>query len=351
MKKAILFLFLAVFSFYCYGTTYYSISNGDFQQASNWSPAQVPNLADTSTHVHLFHDMTIPLNGQYNCKGHLTIYTYASLFTPNQFRVNGGHVIVWGYLNVHNNLWMENGGVMEVWYGGFVFVDNKITYNEISTIYLRGGTICWHNLWKGGPPEGVGVLFNDPHLPEIDGCYLSTGPLGVSLVSFETRCSENYTELFWVTENEENNDYFTLEKSRDLISWHFVTDYPGQLHSSGRTEYRVTDDELNPGVWYYRLSQTDINGNRTFFEDSWIRYSDCYPDKDDLIYPNPVKDILTVFNSAEVQGTIRIVDALGSEHLRIKGGNPLTRIYVQSLKPGVYFLVLADNQVIKFIKE
>jgi hypothetical protein len=334
-----------------FSTTYVTVSDGNWESPSTWSPAAVPNMSDTSTVIHVYHDITIPYNGQYNCRGHLTIYVGASIYTPNQFRVNGGHVVVWGYLQVHNNLWMENNGLLEVWYGGFVFVDNKITYDLPSTIYLRGGTICWHNLWKGGPPEGVGVEFNDPHLEGINGCYISTGPLGIDLVSFETHCQGNLTEIAWITENETNNSFFTIEKSYDLIQWILVTTCPADVNASGQNEYSVIDDDTGPGIWYYRISQTDVDGVCTIYNDQWLRYSNCYEPADLAVYPNPVQDILSLYGYDTDQGPVKVFDVYGSVVLQRIIGNDQAHIQVSSLLPGIYFLSQGNSKTIKFVKE
>lgn len=351
MIRKILLSVLLFSSLSGYCTYYVSVADGDWESPSTWSPPQVPQLDDTTTHIQVYHDLFIPLNGQYNVRGHLTINTGGSVYTPNQFRVNGGHVVVWGYLNVHNNLWMENGGVMEVWYGGFVFVDNKITYNEVSTILLRGGTICWHNLWKGDPPEGVGVMFNDPHLTGINGCYLSTGPLGISLLSFDVRCNDSFTEIQWVTENEENNDHFTIEKSNDLQHWELVTTYPGSLSSTGRLEYSVMDDDPQPGIFYYRLSQTDVGGNTTVFGDEWLRYSNCYKVPVLSVFPVPVTNELNIYGLTDNDHELMIYDVFGSMVLKNQVLNAVTHLDVSSLVPGMYMLVTELGNSQKFIKE
>jgi hypothetical protein len=122
------------------------------------------------------------------------------------------------------------------------------------------------------------------------------GPLAIVLTAFDAKCEGNRVHLTWSTSNEEKNDYFTIERSKNLNNWEEVTRVDGSELSQGNLDYEAFDGHPYPGVSYYRLKQTDLDGTTTIFEDQWLRYSDCgfsgefevkiYADFDDNILVN-----------------------------------------------------------------
>ena len=104
--------------------------------------------------------------------------------------------------------------------------------------------------------------------------------LPVELLEFSGTNKKEYNNLIWVTATETNNDYFTLERSIDGIEWSHVTTVNGGGTSSTphlyeHRDYSYTKDVVN----YYRLSQTDYNGMREYFNiipiDSQTNNSNC----------------------------------------------------------------------------
>jgi len=95
---------------------------------------------------------------------------------------------------------------------------------------------------------------------------ISTGgsPLPVELLSFDARCANNKVKLNWVTASETNNDYFTIERSKDNNIFEKVLDYPGAGNSNHLISYSAIDDSPYAGNSYYRLKQTDFDGIFTY---------------------------------------------------------------------------------------
>ena len=87
-------------------------------------------------------------------------------------------------------------------------------------------------------------------------------PLPIDLLNFTaTYNSKNQVDLKWSTASETNNDYFTIERSIDAISFnqHSVTEGGG--NSTSILNYYSTDLSPLSGISYYRLKQTDFDGN------------------------------------------------------------------------------------------
>jgi hypothetical protein len=92
----------------------------------------------------------------------------------------------------------------------------------------------------------------------------STSPLPISILSFSVNCTGNNVELYWSTATETNNDHFTVEQSGDGINFKAIGKIDSKGNGNSTNEYAYTDK--NPGLNdnYYRLKQTDFDGNFTY---------------------------------------------------------------------------------------
>lgn len=97
----------------------------------------------------------------------------------------------------------------------------------------------------------------------IEGTSCSVLP--VELLSFHGKVSERKVYLNWITQSEINNDYFTIEKSKDAINYEFLTNVSGAGNSNVPVQYTAIDEEPFNGINYYRLTQTDFNGTKETF--------------------------------------------------------------------------------------
>lgn len=94
---------------------------------------------------------------------------------------------------------------------------------------------------------------------------LNCTPLPIELLSFNGYGEKDYNHLKWSTATEINNDYFILERSLDGISWEKITQIEGAGNSNTVVNYSFKDYGYTSGVNYYRLSQTDFNGKKEYF--------------------------------------------------------------------------------------
>lgn len=96
------------------------------------------------------------------------------------------------------------------------------------------------------------------------GTAQSTTPLPVELISFEGEQLNSANHLFWSTASEINNDYFTVERSSDGINFYEIARVEGAGTSSALHNYEAFDMYPLEGVNYYRLKQTDYNGQYVY---------------------------------------------------------------------------------------
>ena len=76
----------------------------------------------------------------------------------------------------------------------------------------------------------------------------------------------NEIQIEWITYSEQNNDYFTVLKSYDGYEWSELCKVPGAGNSNIELSYSVKDTNPQPGVQYYKLRQTDYDGQQEEFE-------------------------------------------------------------------------------------
>ena len=90
-------------------------------------------------------------------------------------------------------------------------------------------------------------------------------PLPIQLTSFNVACVNNAAVISWTSATETNNDYYTVERTTDGITYETVATVKGAGNSSTPLNYSATDYNPLPSTSYYRLSQTDLDGNTTHF--------------------------------------------------------------------------------------
>lgn len=89
-------------------------------------------------------------------------------------------------------------------------------------------------------------------------------PLPVELVEFSGTAEADYNHLKWITASETNNDYFTIERSTDGMTFVELGRVDGAGNSTQLLNYYFNDMNPAEGTNYYRLKQTDFNGQFTY---------------------------------------------------------------------------------------
>jgi hypothetical protein len=93
-----------------------------------------------------------------------------------------------------------------------------------------------------------------------------TTSLPIELMEFNGKENGVNNLLYWNTASEQNNNYFTLERTADGENWINVATINGAGNSQEVLSYSYLDSDYERGkVNYYRLSQTDFDGNSETF--------------------------------------------------------------------------------------
>ncbi|MBK9047972.1 MAG: hypothetical protein IPL74_15250 [Bacteroidetes bacterium] len=92
-------------------------------------------------------------------------------------------------------------------------------------------------------------------------------PLPIELLSFNAKPVDNKdVRCDWVTASEIDNDYFTIERSKNGIDFETAGITDGAGNSNYQLSYAFTDTEPYRGLSYYRLKQTDFDGRSSYSE-------------------------------------------------------------------------------------
>ena len=187
------------------------------------------------------------------------------------------------------------------------------------------------------------------------------GILPIELLFFNAKCNNNIVELNWSTASEINNDYFTIEKCRDhacIVSddWKIVTNINGAGNSNEIIYYSYTDENPCDGISYYRLKQTDFDGNFDYSDIKPVHCSFINADVniDVEFYPNPFTNEITVVigNLLSSTAEIEIYDMFGSKVLEqtlynIDKNNNKFIISLSKFFKGTYLIKFTSDDFIK----
>lgn len=166
--------------------------------------------------------------------------------------------------------------------------------------------------------------------------YDAAGALPVDLLAFSAKKQDRDVVLYWATANEENNDYFTIEKSTDGRNFTTIGEVAGAGNSDNVIEYDFMDEKPAIGKNYYRLKQTDFDGAYEYFN---IQTVDFKGAGNVSIYPNPVTDRLTV-NTVDTENvTVQIFNLMGQ---LVQQSNQ-TSINLADIAKGTYFVKVTDS--------
>ncbi|MBL7917153.1 MAG: T9SS type A sorting domain-containing protein [Bacteroidia bacterium] len=137
----------------------------------------------------------------------------------------------------------------------------------------------------------------------------------VEMTGFNAIMNGNWVMINWNTSAEMNNDYFTVEKSKDGVSFETVAIVKGSSSSIANVDYNETDFNPYEGISYYRLKRTDNKGKTVYSNMVPVNYRFNVNNSNLNVFPNPNSGKfnldLTPFENKEVLVLIR--NAAGQE--------------------------------------
>lgn len=178
----------------------------------------------------------------------------------------------------------------------------------------------------------------------------AASPLPVALEDYDVRLSNGKVYVKWKTSAENNSDHFTIERAGVNQQFTALTTVPAAGNSTGVKTYEWVDDHPLNNISFYRLTQTDKDGQQQYFpvrkvlnRIKWDHFA--------IVSPNPFNEELTVFiNVDKVQRVaFTITDMSGRVIKQLNGiyneGAAEVRLDAVNMPRGVYFLKVAGENI------
>jgi len=90
-------------------------------------------------------------------------------------------------------------------------------------------------------------------------------PLPITLISFEASHTDEGVLVEWSTLSQINNDYFNIQRSIDGYEWKDRVTIEGAGSTNTQMSYTWLDTDPSMNISYYRLKQTDYDGQSETF--------------------------------------------------------------------------------------
>ncbi|MBT1689899.1 T9SS type A sorting domain-containing protein [Dawidia soli] len=208
-------------------------------------------------------------------------------------------------------------------------------------------TSIWETPLPGQTSNATSVTV--PDVTDFSPWTLSgnNSPLPVELITFTATGVETRVEVSWITATERNNDYFTVQRSKDGHGFVDIGTVAAGPNGYSIQEYGYTDYDPFPGKSYYRLKQTDLDGTEEFLDIKMVRMEEHLPGL--MVYPNPVENgkLSVDFRDALTDDAlVTISDVVGKVIFRsvATAGTRFYPVDLASSPAGVYMLRIANTQ-------
>tara|TARA_B100000809_G_scaffold266457_1_gene329273 strand:- start:7491 stop:8744 length:1254 start_codon:yes stop_codon:yes gene_type:complete len=170
---------------------------------------------------------------------------------------------------------------------------------------------------------------------------LCSSALPFELVNFMAEATKGDVKLNWQTVSEINNAFFTIEHSLNGFDWENTTRVDGAGNSSSLLSYSIIDSKPYLGISYYRLKQTDFDGQFTY--SYTISVNIKLTDNSQIeMYPNPANNKFTIFGCKNELDKINIYNTIGQDITlltqQIENNETKVIIDLSKLSSGVYYI-------------
>lgn len=246
---------------------------------------------------------------------------------------------------------------------GYYICGGKEHYFDLPETQDSGTTTSTSNVWRSESDcntattsslecDEVIIVISGPGISQQK--YRMSG--GALPVKFANVRAEKLTDLIavnWQTLTEINNNYFTVERSLNGVDFEEVATVDGAGNSNEILSYSYHDLDAPKGVVYYRIKQTDFDGQ--FDYSDLVVVNNEMKDGELVAYPNPNRNsaVTLQLGYSTVPRTVEIIDLRGQLIHQFTSNQPNT--ILPSLRTGIYIIkVTKPNgfvQSTRFIQE
>jgi len=231
--------------------------------------------------------------------------------------------------------------------------DDEVTDPDFISIVKSDGAGNWTDIdaMAVGTPSGKAQsgIFTSFSFFALANKIGGTNALPVNLLDLNAMPDNGIVNITWSTATEINSDYFTVERTTDLLTYEQVALIPGAGNSNTILGYSAKDMFPHRGISYYRLKQTDLDGRSEYSNPVAVQNNPEY--QDITVYPNPSDGLINIALPVHLlKGDIRveITDICGrvmySENIKSEDIFYKYTIDLRSMIPkGTYIISLTAN--------
>ena len=320
------------------------------------------------TTINVTNGATLRISGAMIIRNNLTVNVDATstfIIESGLIAKNGAALSVSGILEVTGDVDVEQNATFTVASGGSLDVGGDFTSGDNGTLTIEGDATIGGNMTVGDNTtiavdlnaDGTGSLDIGGDLTAGNGSVITgsgpvtvagdvNGPPGfasdsqlpIELYSFRVVAENGTVMVIWQTLSETNNEWFVLERSANGVDYEEVARVAGAGNSDELLTYRWEDKYPLTGRSFYRLRQTDYDGQEETFEAASLQNGIAARL---AAYPNPASTNVSVIWSGEGNGILRVLDLSGNVQVeRILDGTLGNReeIDLSDFAAGVYLV-------------
>jgi hypothetical protein len=240
-----------------------------------------------------------------------------------------------------------------------IFNINQCSFGTSTTSILNGNTATF-NIQNSASPSSSGSMnfintltpTSTPitSYPTLQGsCYGIVLP--VEFLDFSGACKLGSNDLHWSTAAEHNNAYFTIERAGNDVPFSEIATIQGSQTTTELTNYYFQDAMPLRGLNYYRLTQTDMNGDSQILKTISVDNNKCLEDHNGMyVFADQSGEYVTIDHAFESHRkmNIEIYNSIGqlveTQSLQLESAVSRTQIHLRSsFSNGMYFLKLSDS--------
>jgi len=179
-------------------------------------------------------------------------------------------------------------------------------------------------------------------------------PVPVELISFSATTDSKNVNLNWATATEINNRGFEIERRYDKTDWLEIGFVPGHGTTTEKQNYSYIDQNVNAGIYSYRLKQVDFDGTFEYSNEILVNVTASLEFTLDQNFPNPFNPNTLIKYSIpkSSQVSLKIFNTLGQEMETLVNEEKQVGTYevnwnASNLQSGVYFYRLQASSFVQ----
>lgn len=157
-------------------------------------------------------------------------------------------------------------------------------------------------------------------------------------------------QVSWKVADEINVNNYIVERSSDGLSFTAVAVVNAVAGGAAETQYQAVDKQVQKGVNYYRIKQTDKDGKFSYSKTVLVHVTET---GEVVVWPNPATSTINVQNAQVIQ-RLQCFNSTGQMVLDVKPSANQYSIPVQQWAPGVYYITVtgtSQSSQTRFIKQ